>query len=43
MESGKKKTVLFWKQKISEAGWDWTTVARLSEDRGGERTEWERG
>ena len=36
--------VLFWKPKISEAGWDCTDVKRLSEDRGGgERTKLGKG
>ena len=30
-----RKTVLYWQQKISEAGWDLIDVARLSEHRRG--------
>ena len=33
MKGRKRKTVLYWKQKISEAGWEYADVARLSEDR----------
>ena len=31
----KKKTVLFWKRILSEAGIDWTDVGRLASDRSG--------
>ena len=35
MKGKKKKTVLFWKRLMKEAGWDWTNVERLANDRKG--------
>ena len=32
---GRKKTVLFWKRLMKEAGWDWTDVERLVNEMGG--------
>ena len=31
----KRKTVLYWKRMMKEAGWDWTDVERLASDRKG--------
>ena len=31
----KRKTVLYWKRMMREAGWDWTNVERLASDRKG--------
>ena len=33
MKGQKRKSLLHWKQKIRETGWDWTDGARLSKDR----------
>ena len=38
MKGKKKKTVLYWKRLMREAGWDWTDVERLAND----RKEWKR-
>ena len=35
MKGKKKKTVLYWKRLMKEAGWDWTDVERLANDRKG--------
>ena len=35
MKGKKKKTVLYWKKMMKEAGWDWTNVERLANDREG--------
>ena len=33
MSGRKKKTVLYWKKLMKEAGWDWTAVERLAKER----------
>ena len=33
MRERKKKTVLYWKRLMNEAGWDWTDVERMANDR----------
>ena len=35
MRGRKKKTTLYWKRIMKEAGWDWTEVERLASDRKG--------
>ena len=35
MKGRKKKTTLYWKKLMKEAGWDWTEVERLANDRKG--------
>ena len=35
MAGRKKKTVLYWKKLMNEAGWDWTDLERLANDRKG--------
>ena len=35
MKGRKKKTTLYWKNLMKEAGWDWTDVERLAGDREG--------
>ena len=35
MRGKKKKTILYWKKMMKEAGWDWTDVERLVNDRKG--------
>ena len=35
LKGRKRKTVLYWKRMMKEAGWDWMDVERLASDKKG--------